>query len=91
MKDLEKRFETAYLKASAIQQSDLPPDIMLRLYAYYKLGTKDSPQFSSSKGHRFDVRNAFKFNAWMQLKGVSIKEAKEEYIRIVEAITNKKI
>jgi len=33
----------------------------------------------------------FKFNAWMQLKGISIKEAKEKYIEIVEAITKKTI
>ncbi|NQW35777.1 MAG: acyl-CoA-binding protein [Flavobacteriales bacterium] len=90
MKSLKERFEIAYQKASKIDQSDLPPDIMLRLYAYYKLATKDSPRFSS-KSHERDVRNAFKFNAWMQLKGVSIKESKEEYINIVEAITKEKI
>lgn len=90
MKSLNERFDIAYQKASEINQSDLPPDIMLRLYAYYKLAVKDSPRFTS-KSHRLKVRNAFKFNAWMQLKGVSIKEAKEKYIAIVEQITKHKI
>jgi len=90
MKSLDERFDIAYQKASKINQSDLPPDTMLRLYAYYKLATKDSPQFSS-KGHRLAVRNAFKFNAWMQLKGVTEVQAKQKYIEIVESITKKTI
>jgi len=56
MKSLNERFDIAYQKASDINQSDLAPDIMLRLYAYYKLAIKDSPQFSS-KEHRLAVRN----------------------------------
>jgi len=90
MKNLDERFDIAYQRASKINQSDLPPDVMLRLYAYYKLATKDSPQFSS-KGHRLAVRNAFKFNAWTQLKGISPNDAKQEYIKLVESITNKTI
>lgn len=90
MKNLEKRFEIAYQKASTIEQSDLPPDIMLRLYAYYKLAIQDSPKFST-KSHELNVRNAFKFNAWIQLKGISPNEAKQEYISIVESITNETI
>jgi diazepam-binding inhibitor (GABA receptor modulator, acyl-CoA-binding protein) len=90
MKSLDARFEIAYQKASEINQSDLPPDTMLRLYAYYKLAVKDSPRFSS-KGPRLAVRNGFKFNAWMQLKGVTEDQAKQKYIEIVESITKKTI
>jgi len=90
MKSLDKRFELAYERASAINQSELPPDVMLRLYAYYKLAVQDSPRFNN-KSHKASVRNAFKFNAWMQLKGVSEIEAKEKYIEIVEHITQETI
>ncbi|MCF6214421.1 MAG: acyl-CoA-binding protein [Flavobacteriaceae bacterium] len=90
MKSLEEKFEMAYQRASEINQSDLPPDIMLRLYAYYKLAVKDNPQFVS-KSHKLNIRNAFKFNAWTQLKGISPNDAKQEYIKLVESITNKTI
>ncbi len=90
MKSLEERFDIAYQKASEIEQSDLPPDIMLRLYAYYKLAVQDSPKFSK-KSPKLNVRNAFKFNAFTQLKGISPIEAQKEYIKIVEQITNKTI
>lgn len=88
MKDLEIRFDKAYQIASAINQSEVPPDIMLRLYAYYKLATKDRPRFPE-KSYETNIRNAFKFNAFTQLKGTSITEAKIEYIKIVESITKK--
>jgi len=88
MKKMEKRFEKAFQLASAVNQEDLPPDIMLRLYAYYKLATKDRPKFPE-KSYETNIRNAFKFNAFTQLKGISITEAKIEYIKIVEGITKK--
>jgi len=90
MEKLNKRFEKAFHLASAINQKDLPPDVMLRLYAYYKLATKDRPRFSN-KAYDISIRNAFKFNAFTQLKGVSIKEAKTEYIKIVEHIIKETI
>lgn len=88
MKYLEDRFDRAYQIASAINQEDLPPDVMLRLYAYYKLATKDRPRFPE-KSHETNIRNAFKFNAYNQLQGTTITEAKIEYIKIVESIINK--
>ena len=30
-----------------------------------------------------DIRNAFKLNAWMQVKHLSIEEAMEKYIEII--------
>jgi len=48
MKGLEERFDKAYQIASAINQSQVPPDVMLRLYAYYKLATKDRPRFQKN-------------------------------------------
>jgi len=90
MGKLDQRFEKAYQIASAINQEDLPPDVMLRLYAYYKLATKNRPDFSN-KAYDNSIRNAFKFNAFTQLKGISIKVAKIEYIKIVENIIQETI
>ena len=33
-----------------------------------------------------DLRNAFKFNAWTQLKGMNEDQAKQEYINLVNSI-----
>lgn len=58
---------------------------MLRLYAYYKQAVKgDNFSFNADP----DVKTAFKFNAWMQLRGMSEEEAKKEYINLVNSIIN---
>tara|TARA_B100000809_G_scaffold49621_3_gene44614 strand:- start:4962 stop:5225 length:264 start_codon:yes stop_codon:yes gene_type:complete len=78
-KKLDQTFEEAYEKASAMQEA-LPQDVMLLFYAYYKQATAgDNFSFNAN----FDVRNAFKFNAWMQLKGISANDAKRKYIELV--------
>ncbi|KAB1154623.1 MULTISPECIES: acyl-CoA-binding protein [Tenacibaculum] len=80
--DLDIEFNKAYEKASRIKEK-LPPDIMLKLYAYYKQAVKGD-QFSFNTDD--NLRNAFKFNAWMQLKGMSEDDAKREYINLVNSI-----
>lgn len=76
---LDQDFKKAFLIASKIEDK-LPQDIMLQFYAYYKQATAgDNFSFNAN----FDVRNAFKFNAWMQLKGISSEEAKIKYIELV--------
>lgn len=80
--DLDIKFNKAYKKASSMQEK-LPPDVMLKLYAYYKQAVKGD-QFSFNANA--DLKNAFKFNAWMQLKGMSEDEAKQEYINLVNSI-----
>jgi len=87
MSDLESRFKKAYELSSAFKE-ELPADVMLRLYAYYKHAMIGKPNIISNK---YGVRNAFKFNAWSQLKDMPIKEAKEKYIQLVEKITKNKI
>ena len=69
---LHAEFEKAYAKACAMETA-LPQDVMLLFYAYYKQATAgDNFSFNAN----FDVRNAFKYNAWMQLKGITPDEAK---------------
>jgi acyl-CoA-binding protein len=88
-KDLDTRFLEAVAIAETIPQASLPQDVQLRLYAYYKQATSGS---ISSKNHsnNFDLRNAFKTNAWMQISHLSVEEAKELYIENIIAIHNKK-
>lgn len=85
---LDKRFEAAVEAANGMSQEDLPQDVQLRLYAYYKqatLGTIDtriSPVY--------DLRNAFKTNAWMQISHLSQDEAKTLYIEMIDSLLDKK-
>ncbi|MDT7832858.1 acyl-CoA-binding protein [Flavobacteriaceae bacterium S356] len=81
-KDLDIKFDEAFEKISALEES-IAPDLMLKLYAYYKQGTSGDP-LSLNTGP--DVRNAFKFNAWMQLNGMTQEDAKKEYIKLAKKI-----
>ncbi|CAM3888293.1 phosphatidylserine decarboxylase [Flavobacterium branchiophilum NBRC 15030 = ATCC 35035] len=86
-KDLDIRFQEAVTIALTIPQSSLPQDVQLRLYAYYKQATLGT--IESSKQMSFDLRNAFKTNAWMQISHLSVEEAKELYIASILSIKNK--
>jgi acyl-CoA-binding protein len=77
---LNNKFKSAYALASTTDKK-LPPDIMLKLYAYYKQGTKGN-NYEKPSG-KVKLRNAFKLNAWLQLRHLSENEAKKEYINIV--------
>lgn len=78
--DLDIAFNKAFEIATNTKQK-IAPDVLLRLYAYYKQATKGDNFLISSDND--DLRNAFKFNAWVQLKGMSIEEAKKNYIKLV--------
>ena len=87
-KELDIRFQEAVEIASKMSQSELPQDVQLRLYAYYKQATFGTIDYNHSSD--FDLRNAFKTNAWMQISHLSIDEAKELYIEAINEIANKK-
>lgn len=74
-------FEEAYEKANSTQLK-FPPDIMLLFYAYYKQATETNGIYTPSG--ELDVRNAFKLNALLQVKGLSVIEAKKKYIELVD-------
>jgi acyl-CoA-binding protein len=86
-KDLDTRFSEAVEKALKMTQASLPQDVQLRLYAYYKQATFGSANYNQSE--HFDLRNAFKTNAWMQISHISVEEAKENYIKIINSLTLK--
>lgn len=85
-KELNIRFDEAVAIAAEMSQSSLPQDVQLRLYAFYKQATFGTIQSLNSN---FDLRNAFKTNAWMQISHLSPDEAKEHYIEIINSIVNK--
>ncbi len=82
--DLESSFKEAVAVASAMKQSDIPQDMQLRLYAYYKQATFGAATLNQNTN--LDLRNAFKTNAWMQVSHLSIDEAKELYIETIELL-----
>lgn len=82
--NLDIRFQKAVDRATDMAQSDLPQDVQLRLYAYYKQATFGTP--AANFNADFDLRNAFKTNAWMQISHLSVDEAKEHYIETINSI-----
>jgi acyl-CoA-binding protein len=85
MKDtqLDIEFKEAYKAISGLSQDQFAPDIMLKLYAYYKQATygDNNPEYQEME--EIDIRDSFKLNAWVQLKGMSVADAKRAYIQIV--------
>lgn len=79
--EVDQAFERAYHKACNTKER-FPPDLMLKLYAYYKQATEHTAAYIPSGNS--DIKNAFKLNALLQVKGLSVREAKEAYIELVE-------
>jgi len=86
-RDLDIRFKKAVETASKMSQSSLPQDVQLRLYAFYKQATFGN--LDDTKDTNFDLRNAFKTNAWLQISHLSIDEAKELYIESINSLQKK--
>lgn len=78
--EVDREFLKAYERASRTSQK-FPPDLMLKLYAYYKQATKHTKVYTPTG--ESDVKNAFKLNALLQVKGMTVMEAKEAYINLV--------
>ena len=81
--ELDIAFEEAFQKASQEEQSLVPPDLQLHLYAYYKRAI-DEPYVSNRSFESNDLRSAFKMNALIQVQNISRSEAKRRYIEMVE-------
>lgn len=88
-KDLDTRFQEAVDIASKMTQASLPQDVQLRLYAFYKQATFGTLNYNQSETS--DLRNAFKTNAWIQISHLSVEEAKEQYIEIINSIIKKQL
>lgn len=76
---LEAKFREAVSKVNNYTEP-LPADLLLKLYAYYKIANKNYDNPGSKK----PLINAFKANALFQSKNVTEEEAKENYIELVK-------
>ena len=83
---LDIQFKEAYQAISELSQDQFAPDVMLKIYAYYKQATygDNNPEYIET--NEIDLRNRFKLNAWIQLRGMSVENAKKEYIKIANNI-----
>lgn len=86
-KDLNTRFSEAVEIASHMTQASLPQDVQLRLYAFYKQATFGTIDYNNAAN--YDLRNAFKTNAWMQISHLSPDQAKEQYIEIINSLNKR--
>jgi acyl-CoA-binding protein len=60
--------------------SPLPADLLLKLYAYYKIATRNQ----NYPGSTTPLINAFKANALIQAKNIGRQQAMKEYIKLVK-------
>jgi len=86
-KKLNDRFLEAVKTVTELE--NLPPDVKLTFYAYYKHATAKK-NFSLDSLKESDIISSFKFNAWVQLRGISPRKAKKAYIKLAEKYYTKK-
>ncbi len=79
---LHLRFLKAFDAANAMDNVNIPVDLRLQFYAYYKQATLNSLN-SYNPNDPIEIRNAFKMNAILQVKDLSQDEAKLAYINLV--------
>lgn len=78
--ELNIAFQKAFEKASSTK-IELPPDVMLHFYAYYKQAMHTEGFYTPSGDS--ELRNAFKLNALFQVKNLTPDQAKLKYIELV--------
>lgn len=64
----------------------LPADLLLKLYAYYKIANKNYDNPGSST----PLINAFKANALIQARNISREDAMKAYVKLVKNEVMKK-
>ncbi|WP_097047379.1 acyl-CoA-binding protein [Flagellimonas pacifica] len=57
----------------------LPADLLLKLYAYFKIANKNY----NNPGSKTPLINAFKANALIQAQSINAEEAMRKYINLV--------
>ena len=80
--ELHFRFLKAFDAANAMENVEIPIDLRLLFYAYYKQATINSLN-SYNPNDPIRIRNAFKLNAILQVQNLSQDEAKMAYINLV--------
>jgi acyl-CoA-binding protein len=83
--EIEKSFQDAIAIASKLKLKEIPLDVQLRLYAYYKQATIGVVKINNVTKD-LDIRNSFKINAWLQISHLTAIEAKQHYIEIIASL-----
>ena len=78
-KNLRTDFEAA-VEFVNTYESPIPADILLKLYAYYRVANRNY----TNPGSKTPLINAFKANALIQAQNIGIDEAMEAYIALVD-------
>ena len=78
MKKLRIEFEETVALVNDFTEP-IPADILLKLYAYYKIANANF----NNPGSKTPLINAFKANALIQAKNMSKKKAMQSYIDLV--------
>jgi acyl-CoA-binding protein len=58
----------------------LPADLLLKLYAYYKIASQNK----NNPGSTTPLINAFKANALIQARDIDREKAMKEYVKLVK-------
>ncbi|WP_431128028.1 acyl-CoA-binding protein [Flagellimonas flava] len=77
--ELHKQFEEAVAFVNSYTEP-MPADLLLKLYAYYKIANKNF----SNPGSKTPLINAFKANALIQAQNIGADEAMRNYIELVD-------
>ncbi|MGB3151975.1 MAG: acyl-CoA-binding protein [Maribacter sp.] len=80
----KKKLHTDFQKAVDIvnnYKSPIPADLLLKLYAYYKIANENF----NNPGSKTPLINAFKANALIQAKDVNGEQAMKSYIKLVKS------
>lgn len=85
---IHERFLKAFDAANTMEDIEIPIDLRLQFYAYYKQATIHATSFYSPNDPD-QIRNAFKMNAILQVKDMSAEEAKLAYIDLVNQTIKK--
>lgn len=83
MSELDSQFAAA---AEQVQQLPTRPDndALLKLYALYKQGSEGDS--SGKRPGMIDFVGRAKYDAWSELKGMSLEDAKSAYVEFVEEL-----
>lgn len=83
MSDLQALFQQAVQDSKQLA-SKPDNDTLLKLYALYKQATKGDA--SGKRPGRFDMVGRAKYDAWAKVKGMSIDEAMQAYVDLVNGL-----
>jgi len=83
---MEDKFNDAVNKSKALPQKPSNEEL-LKLYSFFKQGSEGDVKEDRPGG--FDFKAIAKYDAWDGLKGMSKKDAMEQYIKLVDDLHEK--